>query len=88
MNIIGRRSCKLRNVPMHPVHKEHRKAVKRYDTTAESTKNQHWRDWLERAVDPDIWTVHKYTSAPSTDGAKARIPILKHSRRRRGNGTY
>jgi hypothetical protein len=70
MNLIGRRLYKLRNIPMHPVHEEHREAVKRYDSTTEKTKNQHWRDWLEQAVDPDIWTVHKYTSAPSTDGAK------------------
>ena len=50
-----------------------------FDRTVERTKRQHWRDWLERAVDPDIWTVHRYTSALATDGAKARIPALKHT---------
>jgi len=78
MNKLGRQSYKLRNNPAHLVHKEHTDAEKLYDRTLERTKRQHWRDWLERAEDPDIWTVHKYTSQPYTDGAKARIPALKY----------
>jgi ribonuclease HI len=78
MNKIGRESYKHRDDLTHPKHEEHAQAVKLYDRTVERTKRQHWRDWLERAVDPDIWTVHKYTSAPASDGAKARIPALKH----------
>lgn len=79
MNKLGKKSHKLRNLPSHPVHTEHMIAKRSYDNTLERTKKHHWRDWLERAVDPDIWTVHKYTSAPATDGAKARIPALKYS---------
>ena len=78
MNKLGRKTCALRNTPEHPVHQEHAEAVKTYDRTLERTKRQHWRDWLERAVDPDIWTVHRVISAPASDGAKARIPALKH----------
>jgi hypothetical protein len=78
MNIIGKKSSKLKHLLAHPIHAEHLNAKRTYDNTLERTKNQHWRDWLERAVDPDIWTVHRYTSAPATDGAKARIPALKH----------
>lgn len=80
MNKLGRQSYKLRNNPAHPTHKEHTDAEKLYDRTLERTKRQHWRDWLERAEDPDIWSIHKYTSQPSTDGARARIPALKHKR--------
>jgi ribonuclease HI len=78
MNKIGRKTCKLKDNLTHPVHEEHAEATRLYDRTLERTKKQHWRDWLERAVDPDIWAVHKYISAPATDGAKARIPVLKH----------
>ena len=80
MNKLGRQSYKLRNNPAHPAHSEHLEAEKLYDRTLDRTKRQHWRDWLERAEDPDIWTIHKYTSQPSTDGAKARIPALKYKR--------
>ena len=78
MNKLSRQTCLLRNTPEHPVHQEHAEAVKTYDRTLERTKKQHWRDWLERTVDPDIWTVHRVISAPALDGAKARIPALKH----------
>ena len=80
MNKLGRQLYKLRNNLAHPIHGEHLEAEKLYDRTLECTKRQHWRDWLKRAEDLDIWTIHKYTSQPSTDGAKARIPALKYKR--------
>ena len=76
-NKIGRQAYKLRNSPAHPIHKKHTETIQAYDRTLEQTKRHHWRDWLERAEDPDIWTVHKLISGPATDGAKARIPALK-----------
>ena len=74
---LGRQAYKRRGEPQHPIHGEHKEAAKRYDKTLQFTKKQHWRDWLERAEEPDIWTVQRMTSAPATDGGKARIPILK-----------
>jgi ribonuclease HI/exonuclease III len=76
---LGRQSYTHRNEPEHRVHAEHKEAVKRYDKTLQYTKKQHWRDWLEKAEDPDIWTASKLVSAPASDGGKARIPSLKHS---------
>jgi len=77
-NKKGRSSFNLRAEPMHVIHKEHKEAVKLYEKTLKSTKKQHWRDWLEKAEDPDIWAVHKLISAPPADGGKSRIPALKH----------
>lgn len=54
MNIIGRRSYKCRLLPRHQVHHEHKEASKLYERTLERTKKQHWRDWLEKAEEPDI----------------------------------
>jgi len=45
-----------------------------------STKEQHWQSYLERAEDPDIWTMHYLTSALASNGGKARIPALKYSK--------
>jgi hypothetical protein len=80
MNILGRRSYTRKFRPAHPVHDEHKEAIKLYDRMLEHTKNQHWRDWLKHTTDPDIWTVHKFISAPALDRAKAHIPALKHKR--------
>jgi hypothetical protein len=55
---------------------ESAKAKKVYNKAVEYNKKHHWRDWLEKADDPDIWTAHRYISAPATDGSTSRIPAL------------
>ncbi len=75
-NRLGRQSSKLSKYPYHMKHAEHVDAVKLYRNTLETTKQQHWRDWLERVEEPDIWTAHKLTSLQPTDGGKSRIPVL------------
>jgi len=76
-NKLGRQSYKRSNDRTHIVHAEHAEAAKLYNRTLKSTKEHHWRSYLEKAEDPDIWTVHRLTSAPASDGGKARIPALK-----------
>ena len=76
-NKLGRQSYNRHSDPDHLVHSEHIAAAKKYRKTLEQTKNHHWRDWLENAEDPDIWTAHKLTSNPWGDGGKTRIPGLK-----------
>ena len=70
MNKLGRISYKYRNDPTHPVHLELKESSKTYSCMLENTKQQHWRDWLEQAVEPNIWDVHKVISAAASDGAK------------------
>ena len=41
------------------------------------TKQQHWRDWLEKAKDPNIWAAYQLILAPPMDREKAKIPKLK-----------
>jgi ribonuclease HI len=73
---LGRKAHKLKNRPNDPVHGEYAEAKKRYEKEIEYCKTHHWRDWLEKAEDPDIWTAHKYISAAASDGSKSRIPTL------------
>ena len=79
-NKTGRRASKYSNWPEHHSHRVHQDASKKYRQTMERTKRQHWRDWLEKSDDPDIWTAHKYISSPAGDGGKCRIPVLKLTR--------
>ena len=76
-NKLGRQSFMCCNKPEHNVHAQHKVVMKKYEGTLEYTKKQHWRDWLKKADEPDIWTANCYISAPVTDGSKARIPVLK-----------
>jgi hypothetical protein len=74
---LGRQAYRRQSEPEHEIHAKHKEAVKRYDKTLSYTKKQHWRDWLEKAEEPDLWTVSKLIAAPATNSGKSRIPILK-----------
>jgi hypothetical protein len=41
-------------------------------------KKNHWWDWLERAMDPDLWMAQKYITAPPGDCRRTRIMDLIH----------
>jgi ribonuclease HI len=75
---LGRQSFKFKHLPFHHTHAAHADANKTYHRTLESTKKNHWRDWLEKAKDPDIWTVQRLLSAPASDGGGSKVPTLKY----------
>ena len=75
-NKLGRQSYSRRHDPEHAVHREHDEAARNYRRILEQTKKHHWRDWLEKAEDPDIWTIHRLTTSQGGDSGKARIPAL------------
>jgi ribonuclease HI/exonuclease III len=77
-NRLGRQSYRNRLDEDHAVHAEHAAMVKRYHNTLDQTKRHHWRDWLEKAEDPDIWAAHRLTSSSGGDGGKSKIPVLKY----------
>jgi hypothetical protein len=45
----------------------------------EKTKKNHWWDWLEKAMDLDLWTAQKYIAAPPGDCGRMRILDLLYS---------
>ena len=76
-NNKGRKASKYKDWPEHHLHMERWEAHKIFHKSLEYAKRQHWRDWLEKADDPDIWTAHRYTSNSAGEGGKTRIPVLK-----------
>jgi len=70
----------LNNRPSDPIHAQSTAAKKAYKKAIEYNKKHHWRDWLEKAEDPDIWIAHRYISAPAMDRSATRIPVLKAAR--------
>jgi hypothetical protein len=77
---LGRQSYKHRDKPFHWhfTHAQHADATKLYHRTLDATKMHHWRDWLERAEDPDIW---------SLDGSKAASSTSHQQRQHQNPGT-
>jgi hypothetical protein len=74
---LGRRASKLKDRSNDPIYAKSIKAKKAYKKAIEYNKKHHWRDWLEKANDLDIWTAHRYISAPASDRSATRIPMLK-----------
>ena len=56
---------------------EYKECHKQYERAIRYNKRHHWRDWLEKASELDLWTVNKYIAAPASDGGSTRIPNLK-----------
>ena len=74
---IRRELCKHAEHPEHMIHMEFKECCKQYERAIKYNKHHHWRDWLEKASDPDLWTVNKYIAVPVSDGGSTRIPKLK-----------
>ena len=53
-NKLGRATYNLRGDLDHGAHKEHKAAKNKYQNAIKATKQQHWREWLEKVEDPDI----------------------------------
>ena len=76
---LGRGTGKCSRTPEHAVHKEFREVRKIYDKAIKYNKCHHWRDWLEKATEPDLWTASKYITAQPSNGGKTKIPALKQA---------
>ena len=75
-NRLARTAYRWRGLPNHPSHTAHRETTQEYAKLIETTKKEHWEEWLLNASERDIWTANKYTTDPPTDGGKSRIPTL------------
>jgi len=58
VNKLSRKSFSFCREPNHVIHTQNKDVAKRYDGKLCYTKKQHWRDWVERAEEPDIWTAN------------------------------
>ncbi len=79
MQKLGRKASKYRNWLEHTVHAEFKTMRNKYDKAIKYNKCHHWCDWLEKALDPNLWAANKYITAMASDGGKTRIPNLKVS---------
>jgi hypothetical protein len=57
-NKLGRQSHQRGQDPEHDIHRQHDAAKKKYRKVLDHTKRHHWRDWLKKGEDPDLWTAH------------------------------
>ena len=77
---IGRRAYAWRGDPTDKVHDEYKVARNQYVAAIKKSKQEHWEAFLEEVDMKTIWTAHKYASADTSDGGRARIPTLTAKR--------
>lgn len=75
-NRLANLSYRWRGLPDHHAHDDHRATAKEYAKLIESTRKDHWENWLNNASEKDLWTANKYATNPPTDGGRTRIPDL------------
>ena len=73
---LGRKVGRYKGQPEHILHMEYKESRKQYERAIKYNKHHHWRDWLEKASEPDLWMANKYITAPVSDRGKTTIPVL------------
>jgi len=63
-------------LPLHPIHDELKTIKEQYANEINTTKKEHWLDWLNDIEGNDLWTANKYISSAPSDGGKTRVPSL------------
>jgi hypothetical protein len=81
---LGRKAYARRNDLADAAHENYRAARNRYTDEIERAKKDHWKEFLDCIDQKTIWTAHKYASADTTVGGRARIPTLAKTQ---ANGT-
>ena len=74
---VARLANKVNNNPSHPCHWDYHLQCNAYTGLVQSTKKQHWIEWLENADETNIWSINCLMSGPSTDGGRTWTPPLK-----------
>ena len=69
-------SYKLRGLPNHPVHQEHRKMRNRVKEAIRRAKQEHWTNFLEELNQETIYTANKFITTPYGDGGRTSVPVL------------
>ena len=64
---LGRKVGRYTSQPEHPIHVVYKDACRQCDRAIKYSKCHHWRVWLEKASDPDLWTVNRYITAAASD---------------------
>ena len=78
-NRLANLSHHWRGLPDHSAHQDHQNASKEYAKAIESTKKEHWENWLLNASERYMWTANKYATDPPTDVGKTRVPSLDYA---------
>jgi exonuclease III len=76
VNKLSELSWKYRAVD-HPYHTELKNLREAYAVAIAKAKEEHWSEFLETAMDRELWIANRYITNPIGDGGAARVPTLR-----------
>jgi hypothetical protein len=74
MGKLSKQSFKWRASPDHWTHIKYTELKRRYANVILEAKKQHWEDFLEKAMEREMWTANKYLTEPVGDGGRRGYP--------------
>jgi hypothetical protein len=77
LNKLSSEAFKKRTVPNHLCHESRKLTAQQYGSVILNAKKKHWTDFLEEAMDRDLWTTNCYLKDPVGNSSKSQIPTLK-----------
>lgn len=77
LNRLSGEAHRYRAVAEHESHVKLEEVRKTYAAEISRAKSAHWQEFLEEAMERELWIANKYISNPTGDGGKTRIPTLK-----------
>lgn len=80
LNILTRQLYHMCDLQEQPIHQEYKTATNLFKETINSTRSNHWFDWLENISAKDIYIANKYLTSEPSDFSKSCIPALKIAR--------
>ncbi|RDB22318.1 hypothetical protein Hypma_010538 [Hypsizygus marmoreus] len=63
----------------HESHDTLEKVHQLYAVETNTVKEEHWKEFLEAAMECELWIANKYITNPSSDEEKTRIPTLRYT---------
>ncbi|KAF9441566.1 hypothetical protein P691DRAFT_683472 [Macrolepiota fuliginosa MF-IS2] len=77
LNKLNWKSYLWKHTPEHPAFQEYKCLWNRYSEAILRAKRTHWEDFLEEAMEQEMWTASHYLTEPTGDRGNPRIPALK-----------
>ena len=71
-----RKSYRRRMADEDQIHEEYRQVWNTYSEAIRNTKENHWKEWLEKLDEDRLWAANRLVSREVTDGGRNRIPTL------------
>jgi len=74
---LARRLYERRVVDGDPIHEAFQQARNNYSEAIQTTKVEHWTEWLESLDREEVWSANQLVTGPTSDCGRGQVPMLQ-----------